>query len=163
MNVLLYVRASSQRQVEKGLSIPAQLEELRRHCRDQGHLIVKEFLDEGHSGTTDQRPGFQEMISFAKLNQGRVQAILVWKLNRFARERVDSAVYKRYLRRLGINVMSITEPMTESIDSDLLEAVVEAVDSRFSKSLAQDVMRGMRESARRGYYPLSTAPPGVPP
>jgi site-specific DNA recombinase len=56
---------------------------------------------------------------------------------------------------LGINVISITEPMAESIDSDLLEAVVEAVDSRFSKSLSQDVMRGMRESARRGHYPLS--------
>jgi hypothetical protein len=95
------------------------------------------------------------MIAFCQLNKDRLQAILVWKLNRLFRNRVDSAVYKRHLRRLGINVISITEPMAESIDSDLLEAVVEAVDSRFSKSLSQDVMRGMRESARRGHYPLS--------
>lgn len=160
LNVVLYVRVSSDRQVEKGLSIPSQLRELRRYCEERSYLVLNEFSDEGISGTTDQRPGFQAMISYCKLNHERLDAVLVWKFNRFSRDRVDSAVYKRFLRKLGMNVISITEPIAESIDSELLEAMVEAMDSRFSKSLAQDVMRGIRETAKRGFYPLSTAPLG---
>lgn len=160
VNVVLYVRVSSERQAEKGLSISSQLRELHRYCEKRSYLVLNEFIDEGISGTTDQRPGFQAMISYCKLNHERLDAVLVWKFNRFSRDRVDSAVYKRFLRKLNINVISITEPIAESIDSELLEAMVEAMDSRFSKSLAQDVMRGIRETAKRGFYPLSTAPLG---
>ncbi len=160
MNAVLYTRVSSDRQADKGLSISGQLRALRRYCEENGHTILREFSDEGVSGTTDRRPGFQEMIRFCKLRSAGVNAVLVWKLNRFSRERVDAAVYKRLLRRLGVKVISITEPIAEGIDADLMEAVVEAMDSRFSRSLSQDVMRGMAEAARRGYYPLSTAPIG---
>ena len=160
MNAVLYVRASSERQAEKGLSIPAQLRELRSYCDKHGYVILKEFQDAGFSGTTDQRPGFQEMIVYCKLHKEHLDCVQVWKYNRFSRNRVHAAVYKQYLRDLGVNVISITEPMVDSIDGELLEAVVEAVDSRFSKSLAQDVMRGVREVAKRGFYPRSVAPLG---
>lgn len=161
MNVLLYVRVSSASQAEKGLSIPSQLRSLERHCEDGGHRILKRFPDEGYSGTTDKRPGLQEMMRYCKVHASEIDAILVWKFNRFFRNRVDSAVYKRHLRSMGIEVISITQPIaTESIDSDLMEAVVEAADGRFSKSLAQDVMRGMAEVARRGFFPFSMPPYG---
>lgn len=160
VNAVLYVRASSERQAEKGLSIPAQLRELRSYCDKHGYVILKEFKDAGFSGVTDQRPAFQEMIVYGKLHKEHLDCVLVWKHNRFSRNRVHAAVYKQYLRDLGVNVISITEPMVDSIDGELLEAVVEAVDSRFSKSLGQDVMRGIREVAKRGFYPLSLAPLG---
>ena len=160
MNAVLYARASSDRQADKGLSIPSQLRELHKHCETRGYVVLKEFIDEGCSGTTDQRPAFQEMITYCKLHRERLDGVLVWKHNRFARNRVHAAVYKQYLRNLGVDVISITEPTVDSIDGELLEAVVEAVDSRFSKSLAQDVMRGMREVAKRGYYPFARAPLG---
>lgn len=160
VNVVLYARASSDRQADKGLSIPAQLRELRKRCEASERVVLEEFVDEGYSGTTDQRPAFQAMIAYCKLHRDRVDAVLVWKNNRFARNRVHAAVYKQYLRNLGVDVVSITEPRVDSIDGELLEAVVEAVDGRFSKSLAQDVMRGMREVARRGFYPLATPPFG---
>jgi len=155
VNVVLYARVSSERQADKGLGIPSQLRELRRYCEGKSHIVLREFTDEGFSGTTDKRPGFQAMICYCRLNHERLDGLLVWKFNRFSRERVDSAVYKRYLRKLDITVISITEPIAESIDSELMEALVEAMDSRFSKSLAQDVMRGMREVAKRGFYPFS--------
>lgn len=160
MNVVLYARVSSDRQADKGLSIPAQLRALHRFCDENGHVVVREFLDEGLSGTTDRRPGFLDMIRFCKVNAAEVNAVLVWKFNRFSRDRVDSAVYKRQLRKLHVNVISITEPIAGGIDADLMEAVVEAMDGRFSKSLSQDVMQGMAETTRRGFYPLSTAPIG---
>jgi site-specific DNA recombinase len=160
MNVVLYLRVSSDRQADKGLSIPAQRRALHRYCEENGHAVLREFADEGVSGTTDRRPGFLDMIRFCKASAGDINAVLVWKFNRFSRDRVDSAVYKRLLRKLRINVISITEPIAEGIDADLMEAVVEAMDSRFSKSLAQDVMRGVAEATRRGFYPLGTAPIG---
>ncbi|MEW5826865.1 MAG: recombinase family protein [Candidatus Bipolaricaulota bacterium] len=160
MNVVLYARVSSDRQSDKGLSIPAQFRALHRFCDEHGHVVLREFVDDGVSGTTDRRPGFLDVIRFCKVSAGDIDAILVWKFNRFSRDRVDSAVYKRLLRKLRINVISITEPIAEGIDADLMEAMLEALDDRFSKSLAQDVMRGVAEATRRGFYPLGTAPIG---
>ena len=160
MNVLIYARASSDKQADKGLSIPAQLRAVRDWCKGKGEHVLREFIDDGFSGTTDKRPAFQEMMRFCKVNAEDVDAIVVWKLNRFSRDRVDSAVYKRWLRKLGVNVISITEPMVKGIDSEVMEAMVEAMDSRYSKSLAQDVMRGMSEVARRGFYPFALSPLG---
>ncbi|MGB2982644.1 MAG: recombinase family protein, partial [Candidatus Bipolaricaulia bacterium] len=160
MYVVLYVRASSERQADKGLSISAQLRELHAFCDRQGYVVLGEFKDDGYSGTTDQRPGFQEMVAFCKLHRDRIGAVVVWKNNRFSRDRVHAAVYKRYLRNMGVDVMSVTEPGVDSIDGEILEAVVEAADSRFSLSLSQDVMRGMREVAKRGFFPFSLPPMG---
>ncbi len=161
MNALLYARVSSHGQADKGLSIPAQFGSMERHCEEKDHQVLAQFVDEGYSGTTDKRPGLQEMMRYCKVHAEEIDIILVWKLNRFFRNRVDSAVYKRHLSTLGIRVVSITEPFdNESIDSDFMEAVVEAVDGRFSKSLSQDVMRGMAEVARRGFFPFSVPPFG---
>jgi len=160
MNVLIYARDSDSKQADKGLSIPGQLRAVRESCEPRGDIILREFVDDGYSGTTDKRPAFQEMMRYCKANADVVDAILVWKFNRFARDRVDSAVYKRYLKKLGVKVISITEPISEGIDADVLEGVIEIMDSRFSKSLAQDVMRGMSEVAKRGFYPFAMPPYG---
>ena len=160
MNVVLYARASSERQAEKGLSIPGQLRELNAFCERSGYVILETFADAGYSGTTDRRPAFQAMVDYCKLHRAHVDAVLVWKSNRFARNRTHAAVYKHHLRSLGVDVLSVTEPKVDGIDGELLEAVVEAMDGRFSRSLAQDVMRGMREVAKRGFYPLSRPPYG---
>lgn len=160
LRVLLYARASSQHQADKGLSVPAQLRELRSYCAKFGHRVVKEFVDDGYSGTTDRRPGFQNMIAYAEENHGRVDAVLVWSFSRFARNRVDAAVYKSRLRKLGIRVVSVTEPVLDGPEGDLLEGIIEAMDSHRSKIQARDVIRGMREVALQGFYPLGMPPIG---
>ena len=160
MNVVLYARVSTDRQADKGLSIPAQLDRLRGCCDEGGHVILREFIDEGVSGATDKRPQFQEMIRFCGICEGDVAAVLVWSFSRFSRDRVHSAVYKRLLRQHGTKVISITEPINPGVDEDLVEGLFELLDSQKPRRSAVDSIRGTCEVARQGFYPLSMAPVG---
>lgn len=84
----------------------------------------------------------------------------MWKLSRFARNREDSIIYKSLLRKQGIQVISINEPVEDTPSGRLLEGIIEVIDEFYSANLSQDVVRGMRESASRGFYPGSPVPYG---
>ena len=103
-----YARVSSESQAEKGTSIPSQLELMRRYAAQNSITILKEFVDEAESATTDNRPEFQEMIQLCRDNEQGVDSVLVWKLSRFARNRIDSVVYKKLLSKQGIRVISVS-------------------------------------------------------
>jgi DNA invertase Pin-like site-specific DNA recombinase len=109
MKAALYARVSSERQAEKDLSIPAQLKALKKYALDREWDVVAEYVDEGESARTANRPAFREMISTAKKRERPFDTILVWKLSRFARNREDSILYKSLLRKRGISVISINE------------------------------------------------------
>ena len=110
MKVALYARVSSDKQ-DTDLSISAQLKALREYAEKKGYTVVKEYADEAESGRSIDRPGFQQMIADSKKKPPRFNAILVWKLSRFARNREDSIVFKTLLRKQGIEVTSINEPV----------------------------------------------------
>ena len=145
MNVVIYARFSSHSQTEQ--SIDGQLRECTEYAIKNGHTIVGEYIDRAFSGTTDIRPDFQRMIedSSKKFFNG----VLVWKLDRFTRERHDSAVYKAVLRKNGVRVISVTENISDTPEGGLLEAVIEGMNEFYSKDLAQKIIRGMNESARK--------------
>ena len=82
-------------------------------------------MDEAESGRTDRRPAFREMITLAKAKHPPFETILVWKLNRFARNRLDSITYKKLLRDRGIKVISINEPLQDTPSGHLLEGIIE--------------------------------------
>ncbi len=88
------------------------------------------------------------------------QVILVWKFSRFTRKREHAVAFKSMLRRKGIRVVSITEHADDSPTGKLMEAIIESVDEFYSENLAQEVVRGMREAASRGYFLGSKAPFG---
>ncbi len=155
MNVVLYARVSSEKQADKGISIPAQLDRLKEFCQVNDHLILNEFVDEGITGTTDKRPAFRKMIQFCRFSQ-EVDAVIVWSFSRFSRDRVHSAVYKRLLSENGVKVISITEHITPGIEAEVIEGFFELLDSQKPKRSAVDTMRGMAEVARQGFYPFST-------
>src|SRR3990172_4749174 len=159
MKVALYARVSSDKQ-DVDLSISAQLRALREYAQRNGHQILREFVDEAESGRTASRPAFKEMLALARLKQPPFEAILVWKLNRFARSRADSVTYKALLRNKGIDVISINEPMDDSPTGRLLEGVIESIDEFYSANLGQDIKRGMRENASRGFFNGSKTPYG---
>jgi DNA invertase Pin-like site-specific DNA recombinase len=140
------------------LSISAQLRALREYASRNGHIVVKEYVDEAESGRSIDRPGFKQMIATARQKPAPFEAILVWKLSRFARNREDSIIYKSLLRKQGIQVISINEPVEDTPSGRLLEGIIEVIDEFYSANLSQDVVRGMRESASRGFYPGSPAP-----
>ena len=159
MKVVVYARVSSDSQ-DVNLSISAQVRALREYATKHGHEIVREFVDEAESGRTASRPAFREMIALAKTRQSPFEAILVWKLNRFARSRVDSITYKALLKSKGIKVISINEPLDDSPSGQLLEGVIESIDEFYSANLGQDIKRGMRENAQRGFFSGSRPPYG---
>jgi site-specific DNA recombinase len=160
MRVVVYARVSSDAQ-DVDLSISAQLRALRDYASKEGHEIVTEFVDEAESGRTASRPAFREMIALAKTKPAPFEGILVWKLNRFARSRIDSITYKTLLKSKGIKVISINEPFDDSPSGQLLEGVIESMDEFYSANLAQDIKRGLRENARRGFFNGSRPPQGL--
>lgn len=159
MKAALYARVSSEKQ-DVDLSISAQLKSLREYCARNGYEVVKEFVDEAESGKTTARPAFREMISAARRSQKPFDLILVWKYSRFARSREDSIVFKTMLRKNGIRVVSISEPAEDTPTGKLLEAMIESLDEFYSANLGEEVTRGMRESASRGFYISAQAPFG---
>jgi DNA invertase Pin-like site-specific DNA recombinase len=159
MKVAIYARVSSEKQ-DVDLSISAQLKALREYASRNSHIIVKEYVDEAESGRSIDRPGFKQMIANARQKPAPFEAILVWKLSRFARNREDSIIYKSLLRKQGVQVVSINEPLEDTPSGRLLEGIIEVIDEFYSANLSQDVTRGMRESASRGFYPGGPPPYG---
>ena len=96
--VVIYARCSDTKQAEKELSIPAQLDACRAEAARMGWTVVQEFVDEGISGRTDDRPAFQEMVARAKESPRPFDTIMLWKLSRFARNREHATFYKNMLR-----------------------------------------------------------------
>lgn len=144
MKAAIYARYSSDNQREE--SIDAQIFEIREYADKHNISIVKVYTDEARSATTDDRPSFLQMIQDSKL--GLFNAVLIHKLDRFARNRYDSAIYKRELRRAGIKLISITEKLDDSPESIILESVLEGVAEYYSKNLAREAMKGLKENAR---------------
>lgn len=149
-----YIRVSTDDQLE--FSPDSQLKRIREYADSHDIRIPDEyvFTDEGISGrSADKRPAFQEMIALARSapNSPPFLKILVWKFSRFARSRQDSIFYKSMLRKsCGIEVISITEPLSHDPTSILIEALLEAMDEYYSINLSQEVRRGMQERFSRG-------------
>jgi len=154
-----YIRVSTEDQTE--YSPGAQMAEIRKYAASHGYSVPDGlvFMDEGISGkSTGKRDAFNRMIGTAKKKPKPFDAILLWKFSRFARNREDSIVYKSMLRKqLGIDVISVSEPVGDDKMSILIEAMIEAMDEYYSINLAEEVRRGMTEKARRGG--LQASPP----
>ena len=155
----LYARVSSDRQ-DVDLSVAAQLRALRDYAQKNGYMVVREYIDEAESGRIADRPQFRKMLDEAAKPSSPFQEILVWKFSRFTRKREHAVAFKSMLRRKGIRVVSITEHADDSPTGKLMEAIIESVDEFYSENLAQEVCRGMREAASRGFWMGTYAPFG---
>ena len=155
----LYARVSSDRQ-DVDLSVAAQLRALRDYAEKNGYLAVREYVDEAESGRIADRPQFRKMLDEASKPDAPFQEILVWKFSRFTRKREHAVAFKSMLRRKGIRVVSITEHADDTPTGKLMEAIIESVDEFYSENLAQEVVRGMREAASRGFWVTTYAPYG---
>ena len=158
-SVALYARVSSDRQ-DVDLSVAAQLRALRDFAERNGYVVAREYIDEAESGRTSDRPQFTKMLDEAAQQDAPFQEILVWKFSRFTRKREHAVAFKSMLRRRGIRVTSITEHADDTPTGKLMEAIIESVDEFYSENLAQEVTRGMREAASRGFWVASRPPYG---
>lgn len=154
-----YIRVSTEDQIE--FSPDSQIKKIKEYAKHNDIILPEEFIfiDEGISGKyAKKRPDFMKMIGIAKTKPKPFDLILVWKFSRFARNRQDSIVYKSMLRKdFNIDVISITEQLSNDPTSILIEALLEAMDEYYSINLAQEVKRGMNEKFSRGG--VVTSPP----
>ena len=155
----VYARVSSDRQ-DVDLSVAAQLRALRDYAQKNNYAIVRQYVDEAESGRVADRPQFRRMIDEGGKASAPFQVILVWKFSRFTRKREHAVAFKSMLRKKGIRVVSITEHADDTPTGKLMEAIIESVDEFYSENLAQEVVRGMREAASRGFWVAPQAPYG---
>ena len=143
MNAVIYARYSSSNQTEA--SIEGQMRECNEYAKKNGINIVGTYIDRARSATTDNRPDFKRMIKDS--SNKKFDVVIVWKLDRFARNRYDSAKYKAALKKNGVKVISITEPISDDPNGIILESMLEGMAEYYSKELSVKVIRGRTENA----------------
>ncbi len=148
MKGVIYARYSSDNQREE--SIEGQIRENTAFAEKNGIEIVGTYIDRALSAKTDNRPDFQRMIKDSA--KKGFEVIIVWKLDRFARNRYDSAHYKATLKKNGVRVVSATEAISDGAEGILLESVLEGMAEYYSADLAEKIVRGMTENALKCKY-----------
>lgn len=142
---VIYARYSSLAQRDQ--SIEDQVAACRAHARRRGLEIVEVYADRHVSGTTANRPEFQRMVADSR--DGRWGQVLVYKLDRFARDRADAAFYRKLLKDRGVQLVSVMESIPEGPEGVILEGVMDAFAEYYSANLRQNVLRGMTSNAER--------------
>ena len=143
MRAVIYARFSSEKQNEA--SIEGQLRECLDYAKYNNIDVIGNYIDRAQSAKTDHRPEFQHMIKDSYKNM--FDTVLVWKLDRFARNRYDSAYYKNILKKNGVRVISAKESISQGADGILLESILEGYAEYYSAELSEKVKRGMTENA----------------
>lgn len=155
-----YIRVSDESQDE--FSPTSQLKKIREYASKEGYIIPDEyvFYDDGISGRdVKKRDDFNKMIAMAQEKSRPFESIFVWKFSRFARNQEQAIIFKNLLRKCGISVVSVSEPIPEGHFGSLIERIIEWMDEFYSARLSEEVVRGFEEKVSRG-EPICDAPFG---
>ena len=149
LNAVIYARYSSTQQTEN--SIDGQLRECNRFADLHGYRIIGTYIDRAKSGTSvEERTDFLRMIEDAKKQQ--FAYIIVYRFDRFARNRYDSVIYKKQLSAVGVRVISTAETVGDGDEAIILESIYEAMDEAYSRRLSTITKRGLKETARKNLW-----------
>lgn len=152
----IYARYSSDNQREE--SIDAQIRAIEEFCKRNKYRIVRTYTDEALSARTDDRPQFIEMINDSK--DKLFDVVICHKLDRFARNRYDSAFYKKKLAENNVRLISALENLDDSPESIILESVLEGMNEYYSANLSREVKKGMKENALSCLHTVGKPPFG---
>ena len=141
-------------------SIDAQIRAIEEYADKNDIKIVNKFIDRAKSATSDKRPAFQEMIKYCEADNTGISMVIVHKLDRFSRDKYDSAMYKQKLKVKGIRVVSVLENLDNSPESLILESVIEGMAQYYSANLAREVAKGQKENALKALHNGGDAPLG---
>ena len=145
---VIYARYSSDKQTEQ--SIEGQLRVCQEYALANKMLVVDTYIDRAVTGTNDQRAGFQKMMKDS--NKKAWDYVLVYKLDRFSRDKYETAIHRRTLKNNGIKLISAMERIPDSPEGIILESLLEGMNQYYSAELSQKVKRGMRETRSKGMY-----------
>ena len=146
MNAVIYARFSDHTQREE--SIEGQLRVCEEYAKENGLTIVDTYIDRAMTGKNDDRPAFQKMLLDSR--KGAFQVVLVYQLDRFARNRYDSAINKNTLKKNSVRVISAREPISNDASGILMEGILESMAEYYSAELSQKIHRGQKENALKG-------------
>ena len=144
---VVYARYSSENQTEQ--SIEGQLRVCYDYAKRNDIVIVEKYIDRAMTGTNDNRIAFQQMMKDCQ--KSTWDYVIVYKLDRFARNKYDAVINKKKLKDNGIKLLSAMENLNDTPEGRLMEGVLEDFNQYFSEELAQKVKRGLRESWLKGY------------
>lgn len=154
MNCLTYARVSTDKQAEKELSIPAQLQAMRQHATDRGWTILEEYVEAGASARTTERPTLRELLARCRnQEETKVDVVLVHKIDRLARNLADHVAIRAQLRGCGVTIASSTEALEDSVSGQLVEHILAAMAEFYSANLSEEVKKGMRQKVLQGGWP----------
>src|SRR2546428_4783636 len=145
VGAVIYVRVSTKEQTEN-LSLPTQLRACEEYCRRQGYEILERFHEEGESAKTTDRSQLQNLLTYCRLNTGRVHFVVVFNLTRFARDKYDHFALRSHLQSLGISLRSATEPIDDTSTGKLMEGVLAAF-AQFDNDCRSDRTRAGMKAA----------------
>ena len=154
LKALIYLRVSTDKQAQKGLSIPVQKERCLQYAKDHGYEIDGEtdiYIDEGESARTSNRPQFQILWERCR-NDKTVKAVIFYDVSRLARNRIDFALIKQDLTKRGIQICSATEGIDNSPSGQMLEGVLSTVAEFFSLQGGEKVRSGMEQKVKEGWW-----------
>jgi DNA invertase Pin-like site-specific DNA recombinase len=151
VGAVIYVRVSTKEQTEN-LSLPTQLRACEEYCRRQGYEVLERFHEEGESAKSTDRSQLQNLLTFCRLNKGRVNFVVVFNLTRFARDKYDHFALRSHLQSLGISLRSATEPIDDTSTGKLMEGVLAAF-AQFDNDVRSDRTRaGMKAALELGRW-----------
>lgn len=145
---VIYARFSSDKQTEQ--SIEGQVRVCEEYAQKNNILILNTYIDRAMTGTNDNRPDFQRMIKDSARREW--DYVLCYKLDRFSRNKYETAIHKKALRDNGVKVLSAMENIPDTPEGIILESLLEGMNQYFSAELSQKVKRGMRETRLKGHY-----------
>src|SRR3954451_3950181 len=145
VGAVIYVRVSTKEQTQN-LSLPTQLRACEEYCRRQGYEILERFHEEGESAKTTDRSQLQNLLTYCRLNKGRVHFVVVFNLTRFARDKYDHFALRSHLQSLGISLRSATEPIDDTSTGKLMEGVLAAF-AQFDNDVRSERTRGGMKAA----------------
>jgi DNA invertase Pin-like site-specific DNA recombinase/DNA-binding transcriptional MerR regulator len=156
---IIYARVSTQRQADDGLPVDSQIERGHSKALLLDADVLRVFTDAGISGRTDERPAFQDAVRYCKAHG--VQFFICWSTSRFARNKLDAALYKRELEKSGTRVVYVSVDLDNRTDSGwMLESMMEIFDEHYSRQVSSDTLRSMIKNASDGHFNGGRVPLG---
>ena len=152
MNGIIYCRVSSKEQIE-GTSLETQEQACREYARSKNIKILKIFVERGESAKFADRTQLLELIDFSKENKGKINVLLVWKVDRFSRNVGDHFNIKAVLMKYGVRIVSVTEPIDSNPEGKLMETILAGFAQFDNDIRAMRTVQGMRRKLQEGIFP----------
>ena len=151
MKAVIYARVSTKEQASS-LSLPTQVEACRDYCARHRFDVAHVFVEKGESAKTANRTEFQRMLSYCRRQRDHVHYLVVYALNRFARDQFDHYAVRAHLHKLGVTLRSVTEPIDESASGKLMEGILASFAQFDNDVRSERTTAGMIQALRRGQW-----------